>query len=131
MRELVLDTTETPLSAPIHDALETLITHNRRVNYRVEPPPSLPATLRLDGPAGAVTDVSRTHVSATLPGPLPAVGAWVTGVLHLASTDIPVSGQVHRVAGTRVTIELDLLIEEFAATLEGYLTRAQLLDVLV
>jgi hypothetical protein len=31
----------------------------------------------------------------------------------------------------RVTIELDLLIDEFAAVLEGYLTRAQLLDVLV
>jgi hypothetical protein len=31
----------------------------------------------------------------------------------------------------RMTIELDLLIDEFAAVLEGYLTRAQLLDVLV
>ena len=131
MRELVLDTTETPLSAPLHDAIETLITHNRRVNYRVEPPPSLPATLRLDGPAGPVTDVSRTHVSATLTGPMPTAGTWVTGVLHLASTDIPVSGKVHRVQGTKLTIELDLLIEEFASTLEGYLTRAQLLDVLV
>jgi len=31
----------------------------------------------------------------------------------------------------RMTIELDLLIDEFASVLEGYLTRAQLLDVLV
>jgi hypothetical protein len=37
---------------------------------------------------------------------------------------------VLRVAGERVTIELDLLIEEFSAMLEGYLTRVQLLDIL-
>jgi hypothetical protein len=34
------------------------------------------------------------------------------------------------VAGRKLTLELDLLIEEFAAVLEGYLTRIQLLDIL-
>jgi CRP-like cAMP-binding protein len=33
LREVVLETVETPLSAPVHDALDKLITNNRRVNY--------------------------------------------------------------------------------------------------
>lgn len=131
LRELVLETVETPLSAPVHDTLDRLITHNRRVNYRVEPPASMPVHLRLEGPHVEVSDISRTHVSATLTGAIPAEGSWVTGVLGLAGTEIPISGKVHRVKGQRITVELDLLIDEFAATLEGYLTRAQLLDVLV
>jgi hypothetical protein len=36
-----------------------------------------------------------------------------------------------RVKEKRVTIVHDLMIDEYAATLEGFLTRAQLLDVLV
>jgi hypothetical protein len=35
-----------------------------------------------------------------------------------------------RVTGKKITIELDLMIDEFASALEGYLTRAQLLDIL-
>jgi len=131
LRELVLESDETPLSAPVHDTLDKLITHNRRVNYRVEPPAALPLTLRLDGGAVKVTDISRTHVSAELPGTAPLAGAWLAGVLGLAGTEIPISGKVHRTQGNKITIELDLLIDEYAATLEGYLTRAQLLDVLV
>jgi len=84
LRELVLESDETPISAPIHDALDTLITHNRRVNYRVEPPAALPVVLRLSGGDCKVDDISRTHV--------------------------PTAG---------------------AGALENYLTRAQLLDVLV
>jgi CRP/FNR family cyclic AMP-dependent transcriptional regulator len=130
LRELVLDTAENELSAPVHDTLDKLITTNRRVNYRVEPPTALPVQLRVENVSSKVVDISRTHISATMT-PMPAEGSWITGVLALAGTDIPISGRVHRVQGTKVTIELDLLIEEFAATLEGYLTRAQLLDVLV
>ena len=84
LRELVLESDETPISAPIHDALDTLITHNRRVNARVEPPAALPVVLRLSGGDCKVDDISRTHV--------------------------PTAG---------------------AGALENYLTRAQLLDVLV
>ena len=29
-----------------------------------------------------------------------------------------------------MTLELDMMIDEFVGTLEGYLTRAQLLDIL-
>jgi hypothetical protein len=37
---------------------------------------------------------------------------------------------VARAADRKVTLELDLMIDEFASALEGYLTRAQLLDIL-
>ena len=131
LRELVLETDETPLSAPVHDTLDKVITSNRRVNYRVEPPVGMPVTLKLDSGTAKVSDISRTHVGASITGAAPAAESWVTGVLALAGTEIPISGRVHRVQGQRITIELDMLIDEFAATLEGYLTRAQLLDVLV
>jgi predicted thioesterase len=65
-----------------------------------------------------------------LPADPPAVGSWLTGVAHLAGTEIPISGKVHRVTGRKMTLELDMMIDEFASVLEGYLTRAQLLDIL-
>ncbi|MGN6109794.1 MAG: hypothetical protein ACTHU0_32095 [Kofleriaceae bacterium] len=61
----------------------------------------------------------------------PPSDAWISGVLALGGTEIPVSGKVHRLEGARLTVELDLLIDEYVAVLEGYLTRVQLLDVLV
>jgi len=134
MRELVLESPETPLSAPMDEALETLITTNRRVNYRVEPPKQLPANVRFDFGTAPVADLSRTHVAVhdMRFGETPPVeGSWLSGVLHLAGIEIPISGRITRVQGNRLTIQLDLLIEEFGSVLEGYLTRAQLLDVLV
>ncbi len=130
LRELVLEQEETPISAPVHDTLDKLITHNRRVNYRVEPPSSLAAHCRIDNATAPIADISRTHISVTLPSDPPAVGSWLSGVAHLAGTEIPISGRVHRVHGRRMTIELDMMIDEFVGTLEGYLTRAQLLDIL-
>jgi CRP/FNR family transcriptional regulator, cyclic AMP receptor protein len=131
LRELVLESAETPLSAPVHDTLDKLITHNRRVNYRVEPPPALAADLRLDTGTVPIADVSRTHVTIVLPPDQQhAVGSWISGVANLAGTEIPISGRVHRTSDRKLTIELDLMIDEFAAALEGYLTRAQLLDIL-
>lgn len=130
LRELVLETVETPLSAPVHDTLDKLITHNRRVNYRVEPPPALAAMVRFDHGSAPIADISRTHVTVHLAGNPPAQGTWVSGVALLAGSEIPISGRVHRVTGHKVTIELDLMIDEYVAALEGYLTRAQLLDIL-
>lgn len=130
MRELVLESVETPLSAPIHDTLDKLITHNRRVNYRVEPPPALAASVKLDLGVVPIADISRTHVTVTLPSAPPAVGTWLSGVATLAGTDVPISGRVHRAVGNKMTLELDLMIDVFASALEGYLTRAQLLDIL-
>jgi CRP/FNR family cyclic AMP-dependent transcriptional regulator len=133
LRELVLDSVDTPLSAPVHDTLEQLITHNRRVNYRVEPPPALAAYLHLDGGDAQVVMVSRTHMAARWPETVasPEEGAWVAGVLDLAGAELPVSGKVVHRSDARVAIELDLLIDDYAAALEGYLTRVQLLDILV
>jgi len=130
LRELVLEAEETTISAPVHDTLDKLITHNRRVNYRVEPPPSLAAHCRINETTAPIVDISRTHLTVNLPSEAPEVGSWLTGVAHLAGTEIPVSGRVHRVSDRKITIELDLMIDEFASTLEGYLTRAQLLDIL-
>src|SRR5690606_5873960 len=130
LRELVLEQEETPISAPVHDTLDKLITHNRRVNYRVEPPPTLAAHCRINDATAPIADISRTHVTVTLPTDPPAVGTWLSGVAHLAGTEIPISGRVHRVTGRKMTLELDLMIDEFVATLEGHLTRAQLLDIL-
>jgi CRP-like cAMP-binding protein len=130
LRELVLDSPETPMSAPIHDALDKLITHNRRVNYRVEPPPALAAHVRFDQGSCSIADISRTHVTVNAPFEPPATGTWLSGVASLAGTEIPISGRVARAAGMRMTLEFDLMIDEFSAALEGYLTRAQLLDIL-
>jgi CRP/FNR family cyclic AMP-dependent transcriptional regulator len=133
IRDLILEAPETTVSAPIHDSVERLITHNRRVNYRVEPPQALRAQLRLDNGSAEVLELSRTHLSIDWPGDgsVAEVGAWHAGVLELAGTEIPASGKVVRAEGRRVTFELDLFIDEYAASLEGYLTRVQLLDILV
>ena len=139
LRELVLESPETPLSAPVHDTLDRLIVHNRRVNYRVEPPPALASTVRVDAGKAPINELSRTHVTMDWPGTngsaAPKVGEWTSGVAELAGAEIPISGKVIRVvdAGNkrRVTIELDLLIDDYVAVLEGYLTRVQLLDILV
>jgi CRP-like cAMP-binding protein len=139
LRELVLESPETPLSAPVHDTLERLIVHNRRVNYRVEPPAALASAVRVDGGRAPINELSRTHVTLDWPGTngaaAPRVGEWTSGVAELGGAEIPLSGKVIRVidiAGKRrVTIELDLLIDDYVAVLEGYLTRVQLLDILV
>ncbi|HEY0189891.1 MAG TPA: cyclic nucleotide-binding domain-containing protein [Kofleriaceae bacterium] len=132
LRELVLESVETPVSAAIHDSLDQLIAHNRRVNYRVEPPPTFPAEAKLDAVTGVIIQISRADVTLRVaPAALPRPEQWCSGVLVLAGTQIPISGTVTRVADHQVTIIFDLMIDEYAAILEQYLTRAQLLDVLV
>ena len=132
LRELVLESPDSAISAPVHDALEGLIQQNRRANYRVEPPPALAAHLRLDdGRCAPIVELSRTHLNFRLAGALPGPDSELAGVLVLAGPEIPVSGRVLRVQGDRVVLVLDLLLEEFAAALEGYLTRVQMFDFLV
>ena len=93
-------------------------------------PPALAAHCRFEKTQAPIADISRTHITVHLPNDPPAVGSWVSGVAHLAGTEIPISGRVHRTQGHKMTIELDLMIEEYVGALEGYLTRAQLLDIL-
>jgi len=131
LRDFILESPDSPISRRVHDALEGLIQQNRRANYRVEPPPVLAAHLRLDdGRVASVVDISRTHVNVRLTGTLPDQGE-IAGVLVLAGPEIPVSGRVLRVQGDRVVLVLDLLLDEFAAVLEGYLARVQMFDFLV
>ncbi len=130
VRDVILEEPETAISVPVHDALDKLITKNRRVNYRVQPPAALAITVRLDEGVAPVADISRTHVTLHAPMTPPAQGTWLSGVMSLAGSEIPISGRVMRVDANRITLELDLLIDEYAAVLEGYLTRAQLLDIL-
>ena len=58
-------------------------------------------------------------------------GSPTYALRHWAGTEIPVSGNVVRSSDDRITVVLDLLIDANAAILEGYLTRVQLLDILV
>ena len=132
LREFVLESPDTPISKHVHDVLEGLIQQNRRANYRVEPPAALAAELRLDG--GRVADVvelSRTHLNVRLAGALPKANDEIAGALVLAGPEIPISGRVLRVQGDRMVIVLDLLLDDFATVLEGYLTRVQMFDFLV
>lgn len=132
MRTFLLESQDTVVSRPMHEILDGLIRQNRRVNYRVEPPGVLSSLMRLDDKREApVVQISRTHVSVRLDGQRPGTGERISGVLKLSGPEIPISGVVLRNIGDRVDLELDLLIEEYAAILEGYLTRVQMLDVLV
>jgi hypothetical protein len=130
MRDFLWESKDTEVSSPLHDVIEDLIRRNRRVNYRVTPPMVLAATLRLDdGTEAPVAQISRTEI--TVVGKGGQEGERVSGVLHLSGPEIPVSGRIASVSDDRIEIVLDLLLDEYAASLEGYLTRIQLLDFLV
>ncbi len=134
MRDFLLESQDTPISETLHNKLDDLIRHNRRVNYRVEPPEGHPATVRLDtGVLAPVTQISRTHLSFIQPEgtPLPGAGAHFITVLGLGGPEIPVSGTILRIIDRRVDLELDLLVEEYGAVLDGYLTRVQMLDFMM
>ena len=131
MRDLVLDSPATELSEPIHDMLEHLISQNRRANYVVEPPLALPVSVRRpDGSTFPVLQMSRQFLllpGAAAPGD---TDEW-KGVLTLPNTEIPLTGGVEDAGPDLVRVDLDLLIDEYSASLEDYLTQAQLLDIVL
>lgn len=130
MRDFLLESTDTVVSNPLHEVIDGLIKRNRRVNYRVSPPSALQASLRLDdGTEAPVVQLSRTDL--TIEGAGGTEGERISGVLHLSGPEIPVSGKITTVADGRADVRLDLLLDEYAANLEGYLTRVQMLDFLV
>ncbi len=133
MRDFLLEGPDTPVSETLHNRLEELIRHNRRINYRVEPPEAHSAWLRFDdGSRAMVVEISRTHLSYRNPGgALPAEGARLSAVLNLSGPEIPVGGIVLRTIDDRVDLELELLLDEFGSSLDGYLTRLQLLDLML
>lgn len=132
MRELVLDTTETPISKPIFETLDGLIDNNRRANYRVSPPTSFAAHVRRDdGTTVRVVELSEGYIK--LEGTAKDVGdanEW-TGVLVTPTTEMLVGGRVQREAEDGVVLKLDPMIDEYKAALDDYVTRVQLLDFVV
>jgi len=133
MRDLLLESQDTVISESLHNTIEDLIKQNRRVNYRVEPPLALPATVRFDdGSEAGVVEISRTHVAFRVDSSTPLDDAnRVSAVLRMSGPEIPMTGKIVRTQDDRVVIQLDLLLDDYAAALEGYLTRVQMLDFLV
>lgn len=130
--ELVLEAEETPLSRAVCATLEDLVERNRRSHYLMEPARTLTASIRLD--SREIVPVRQISDGWLRVGPLPATPpkeAHWSGVLILPSREIPVSGTVESADPTGATIKLDLLIREYAAVLQDYLTRLQMLDFVV
>lgn len=125
----VKDHPRTPISATVQETVESLIVRNRRINVRVTPSVTMPASLVIDGAAATLVELSRTHLS--FGGSGRGVGERVVGTLTLAGRGLTIAGKVIRASDTRVTIELEPLVDEDRPQLEGYLTRAQLLDILL
>ncbi len=132
LRELVLETGETPLSSPIFEVLEELIEKNRRSHYRVSPTNALTAGVRLDdGTTLPVLDISDSHLKLVGTPETFSQGATVSFVLLLPSGEIPVSGTVERVSRDGAVVNLDLMIDGYRSILGDYVTRLQMLDYVV
>jgi len=132
MRDLILASPDTGFSESIHDTLQSLIGQNRKSNYVVEPPKTLPASVRYDnGQVYPVMEISAVWLSIGIENSAYQMHEHISCVLEANSKEIPLSGTVSAIEGDRVVIELDLLLEEYAAVLEDYLTRVQMLQVVV
>jgi CRP-like cAMP-binding protein len=130
VRDLVLESPETPISAPVVAALDELVEQNRRGHYLVEPARALSSTIRLDdGRTLAITAISEDHLSVT--GEFAARGAPVSAVLVLPNRELPISGTVAKIERGATLVKLDLLVDEYAAALRDYLVRVQMLDFVV
>jgi CRP/FNR family transcriptional regulator, cyclic AMP receptor protein len=129
--ELVLSSEETPLSKQMCETLEDLIQHNRRWHYMVEPAHTLTSAVRLDG--GLLTEVSEISEDRLRLRLLPAdrLGTHMSFVLITPGREIPLSGTVEAFSEDGALIKLDMLIDEYAAALQEYLTRLQMLDFVV
>ncbi|MBI5517454.1 MAG: cyclic nucleotide-binding domain-containing protein [Deltaproteobacteria bacterium] len=132
LRDKVLGSEESPLSAPLFELLEDLIEHNRRGHYRLLPVRPLPAVLRLDdGQTREVCELSESVLRVT--GDLPGVDAEgrFGAVLVLPTGELALSGRVTLTAPDFVEFELDPLIEPYRAALEDHVTRTRLLDLVL
>jgi CRP/FNR family cyclic AMP-dependent transcriptional regulator len=131
MRELLLESDDSPLHKQLFDELDALIEQNKKARYVVEPSRAITASVRLDdGRSLAVHALSREvlHVERDA---APQAGASVSYVLTVGAAELPVSGTVERVEGAVSVVKLDLLIDDYARTLEDALTRLQMLDVVL
>jgi CRP/FNR family transcriptional regulator, cyclic AMP receptor protein len=132
LREIVLEAPETPISKPVCDKLDELIEQNRRAHYRVSPVPALPAHLRLDDKSEVrIVDLSDAYLKLEGPKDKVAPKGDLVAVLVLPSREILVSGKVQRTGKDGLVVKLDVLIDEYHAALEDYVTRLQMLDYVV
>lgn len=130
LRQLVLQSAETPLSRPVCDVLDDCIEHNRRAHYRVAPTSTYPAALRLeDGGELPVVEISDGFVKVG--APVGRVASEAVHVLVLPTGEVPVSGTVIREGKDGVVVKLDVLVDPYKEALEDYVTRLQLLDFVV
>ncbi len=130
LRDLVLESPETELSEQLASHLDELIEHNRRGHYRVEPPKSFEASVRLDdGRKAAVREISEDQLFFAAAVGTPGK-AW-SGVLCLPGAEIPISGTVEKSGDARTLVKLDLLVDDYKRALVDYLTRVQMLDFVV
>lgn len=130
LRDELLSQPTTPISDAFHDTLEALISHNRRANYSVVPPTALPASVRVGGDEHPVLRIARNRLRVADGGANGGSDQWA-GVLVLAKTELPISGTIIDRSEGALEVELDLLIDEYSDALEDYLTRAQMLDLIV
>jgi CRP-like cAMP-binding protein len=130
LRDRVLETVETQLSAEFVESLDVLIEHNRKGHYMVEPAPSFTCHVRLDGGFTArVHELSDAWIRIEAPE-LNVRANW-SGVLVLPNDEMPLSGIVESVGPDGALVKLDLLIDDYRESLEDYLTRVQMLDFVV
>lgn len=130
LRDRVLETVETPLSAEVVESLDALIEHNRKGHYMVEPAPALSCHVRLDGGFTAkVHELSDAWIRIEAPD-LSVRAAW-SGVLVLPNDEVPLSGVVDSVGPDGTMVKLDMLIDDYRESLDDYLTRVQMLDFVV
>jgi len=130
LRDYVLAQRDTTISEAVHDTLESQIDRNRRVNYLVVPPQSIPAIVRLSGGSThRVLAMSRQRLFLASDGQAGDDDNW-KGVLIVPGTEIPLDGKA-RMVNDYIEVEIGLLISEYESALENYLTRAQILDVVV
>jgi len=133
MRDIVLESPETEMSKPIFDTLDALIENNRRANYRVVPPETFSASLRLDdGRTVKVLEVSEGFIKLEGTAQVLTKGTneW-TGVFVMPTGEILVSGSVLREGEGGTVMKLDAMIDDYKAQLDDYVTRVQLLDYVV
>ena len=132
LKERVLGAKETPISALVCDALQSLIEQNRRAGYRVVPSGALYANLRVGESLMPVIELSAGYLK--LANTVDALGvdkAHWAGVFQIAGEEIVVSGSLGRSGKDGVVLKLDPLLDESRASLDAYITRLQLLDVVV
>ncbi len=137
VRELVLESEETPISKAVCDVLDEQIEQNRRAHYRVSPLPGHQAAVKLEGRGRVpVLEISEGFIKFDKPQAQDAKAAYAAGddlsaVLVLPQREIAVSGRVVRSGEDGVVVKLDMLIDEYRGALQGYVTQLQLLDVVV